>query len=191
MSNLDTYNKYASVPKEAQKTIGGGRLKGMTDINPMWRIKSLTEKYGPCGIGWFVEPLDKWLEEGSGGEVAAFMSINLYVKDGNEWSKPIFGVGGSMFVAQEREGLHNSDECYKMAHTDALSVCCKMLGFGADIYWQTKYTTPQAIKKSTDDDPLGTKPVCSECKKPITAGIASYSKKNYGKYLCPTCQPNK
>lgn len=50
---------------------------------------------------------------------------------------------------------------------------------------------PKAQSKSTDDDPLGSKPVCSECKKPITAGIASYSKKNYGKYLCPACQPNK
>lgn len=35
-----------------------------------------------------------------------------------------------------------SDECYKMATTDALSVACKNLGIGADIYWKeskTKY----------------------------------------------------
>ena len=48
-----------------------------------------------------------------------------------------------MFVAKERNGLYTSDECYKMALTDAISVACKALGFGADVYWQadrTKYT---------------------------------------------------
>ena len=52
MSNLELYEKFRAVPQEAQKAIGGGRLKGMTDINPMWRLKVLTEQFGPCGIGW-------------------------------------------------------------------------------------------------------------------------------------------
>ena len=34
MGNLDLWNKVKAVPPEAQKTIGGGRLRGMTDINP-------------------------------------------------------------------------------------------------------------------------------------------------------------
>jgi hypothetical protein len=46
MENLYIYNKVAEVPKNAQKLIGAGRLKGMTDINPMWRIKALTEQFG-------------------------------------------------------------------------------------------------------------------------------------------------
>ena len=48
-----------------------------------------------------------------------------------------------MFVTNEIRGLHTSDEAYKMAYTDAISVACKMLGMGADIYWNadaTKYT---------------------------------------------------
>ena len=48
MSNLDLYNKVRTVPPEAQKKITGGRLNGMTDINPMWRIKALTEQFGIC-----------------------------------------------------------------------------------------------------------------------------------------------
>ena len=56
------YNKFRSVPAEAQKTIGAGKLKGFTDINPMWRIKMLTEAFGPCGLGWYVEILDQWCE---------------------------------------------------------------------------------------------------------------------------------
>ena len=42
MDNLEVYNKYRVVPKEAQKEIKGGRMSGKTDINPMWRLKSLT-----------------------------------------------------------------------------------------------------------------------------------------------------
>ena len=42
MNNMDIYDRARQVPEAAQKRIGGGRLKGMTDINPMWRIQMLT-----------------------------------------------------------------------------------------------------------------------------------------------------
>ena len=51
-----------------------------------------------------------------------------------------------MFVAKENKGIHVSDECYKMAITDAISVACKQLGVGADVYWEkdrTKYDSDQ------------------------------------------------
>lgn len=52
IDNLKIYNLLATTPNEARKEIGAGRLKGMTDINPMWRIKKLTETFGMCGVGW-------------------------------------------------------------------------------------------------------------------------------------------
>jgi len=136
MENLELYDKCRKVPQEAQKKIKGGRLNGMTDINPMWRIKKLTEEFGPCGIGWYYIPINKWLEV-SGKETAAFVDIELYVKIGEAWSKPISGTGGSKFVSAESKGIYMSDECYKMATTDALSVACKQLGIGADIYFSS------------------------------------------------------
>ncbi len=144
MNNLEIYNKVASVPKEAQKTITAGRIKGMTDINPMWRIKTLTETFGVCGFGWKYIITDKRIVEGADGVVCAFVDIDLFVKVGNEWSEAIQGTGGSSFVAVERNGLYTSDECFKMALTDAISVACKALGIGADVYWaagRTKYDT--------------------------------------------------
>ena len=51
--NMDLYNVLRDVPNIAKKAITAGRLKGMTDINPMYRIKALTEEFGPCGIGWW------------------------------------------------------------------------------------------------------------------------------------------
>lgn len=145
MNNLDIYEKVREVPENAQKKIIAGRIKGFTDINPMWRIKALTEQFGPCGIGWYYTIEEKWTERQETGEIITNILINLYVKIGDEWSKPIQGVGGSMQVSKESKGLYVSDESYKMALTDAISVACKALGIGADVYWQsdrTKYSKP-------------------------------------------------
>ncbi len=142
MENLELYNAVREVPKEAQKAIGAGRLKGMTDINPMWRIKVLTEQFGICGLGWYTEIIKTWLETGANGEITANVEIRLYIKKGNDWSRPIQGIGGSKFVAKETNGLYTDDECYKKAYTDAVSVACKALGIGADVYFakdSTKY----------------------------------------------------
>lgn len=144
MENLDLYNRVRIVPEEAKKPIKGGRLNGMTDINPMWRIKVLTSEYGPCGIGWFYKPVKKWTEQ-AGGETVAFVDIELFIKVDGEWSQPICGTGGSKLSQNERNGLFVSDECYKMATTDAISVACKQLGIGADVYFgadRTKYDSP-------------------------------------------------
>lgn len=141
--NLELYNRVRDVPKEAVKPIMAGRLKGKSEINPMWRIKKLTEEFGVCGFGWRYEILRMWNEEGANGEIASFVHINLFVRHDGEWSEAIQGIGGSSFVSNEKQGKYTSDECYKMALTDALSVACKSLGFAADIYFSndsTKYT---------------------------------------------------
>lgn len=147
MGNLEIYEKVRTVPQEAQKRINGGRIKGMTDINPMWRIKVLTELFGPCGIGWYYKPVRKWTET-VGSETAAFVDIELYIKQDGEWSMPISGTGGNMFAAKEKNGIFVSDECYKMATTDAISVACKQLGIGADVYWSTDRTKYDEQEKS-------------------------------------------
>lgn len=149
MSNLAIYEATRQPPPEALKTIKGGRLSGYTDINPMWRIKTLTEQFGPCGIGWKYTITKQWLEEGANGEIAAFTNIDLYIKYKGEWSEAIPGTGGSAFVTKERSGLYTSDECFKMALTDAISVACKSLGVAADVYWnsdRTKYDKPEEAK---------------------------------------------
>lgn len=143
MQNLKIYNAVRNVPHEAQRKIMGGRLKGKTDINPMWRIKTLTEQFGVCGFGWYTEIIDQWIEEGANNEVSAYVKINLFIKMDGEWSKPIVGIGGSMYLTKEEKGIYTDDECFKKAYTDAISVACKALGIGADIYWgedATKYT---------------------------------------------------
>lgn len=195
MENLAIYNAVRSVPDSAKRQIGAGRLKGKTDINPMWRLKTLTEQFGPCGIGWKYVITDKRLEQGANGEVAAFLDIDLFVKVDGAWSEAIPGTGGSAFVAKEKNGPYTSDECFKMALTDAISVACKALGFGADVYWEadrSKYDKPAAVTY-----PQGTV-ICESCGMPIKSvtcqgiryspdDIADKSIDRYGKRLCWGC----
>ena len=142
MGNMDLYDRFRVVPDEAKKTIAAGKLKGFTDVNPMWRIKMLTEQFGPCGFGWYTEITNKWMDKGEDGRVAGFVEINMYLKQGGEWSKPIVGIGGSMFTNIFKGDPESSDEAFKMAYTDAISIACKALGMAADVYFEkdrTKY----------------------------------------------------
>lgn len=171
MDNMEVYDKLRSVPKEAQKTIIAGKIKGFTDINPMWRIKMLTETFGLCGFGWYTEITDRWIEKGPDGKEAAFVRLNLYIKVNDEWSKPIEGIGGSMFVNIFKNSPDTNDEAFKMAYTDAISVACKALGMGADIYYakdRTKYTeraeqAEQAEQAKKTKEPI----ICPKCGKEI------------------------
>lgn len=202
LDNLALYNNVRAVPPEALRPIEGGRLKGKSDINPMWRIKTLTDQFGPCGLGWYYEITNQELETGSNGEISAFVRINLYVKYGEEWSKPIVGTGGSGFVIKEKNGMYTNDECFKMALTDAISVSCKSLGFGANVYWdkdRTKYDVvpgnnapvnkkPAAKVETPIVDPEPGTLTCSDCGIAITQKVYDYSVEKKGVALCYVCQ---
>ena len=134
MEKMEIFNQVAVCPPEALRSIESGRLKGKSDINPMWRFKVMTQVFGPCGFGWRYEITKQWIEQ-AGNESKAFCNINLYVKVGDEWSEAIPGTGGSSFVTMEKNGPYVSDECHKMALTDALSVSMKALGVASSVYF--------------------------------------------------------
>ena len=132
--SMEIWNKVKRPPKEALKQIKGGRLSGMTDISPQWRYQAMTEVFGVCGVGWKYEIQKLWTEPGYDGQVMAFAMVGLYIKTDGAWSDAIPGIGGSALIAKEKNGLYSSDEAYKMAVTDALSVAMKQIGVAADIY---------------------------------------------------------
>ncbi len=189
--NIKLWNELKAVPAAAKKKIIGGRLKGMTDIKPQWRLQMMTEAFGSIGLGWYYEVVRTWTEEHKvkntettkteykqiltksnvegehehktyeprqtneiiiddiEKEISVYVHIHLFIKDQGEWSKPIVGIGGSMLLAKEKHGIHHSDEAYKMATTDALSVAMKQLGIAADVYMglsDSKYDKPAYVK---------------------------------------------
>ena len=194
MDNLAIYNKVRACPAEALKPIVGGKLKGKSDINPMWRIKTLTEQFGPCGIGWYPEIVSMWVEPGANGECVANMHIKLYVKIDGEWSKGREGVGGITITQTEKGKLVTNDEAFKMAYTDAISVACKLLGVAADVYWDNDRSKYDA----TPEQPAPPAYICADCGKSIkdcrakdkvflSQEIAAKSMKTYGRHLCFGC----
>lgn len=199
MDNMRIYNALRSAPDSALRPIQAGRLKGKSDINPMWRIKALTEHFGPCGVGWKYELERLWLEPGAAGEAAAFAQIGLYIREGEEWSEKIPGIGGSMLIAKEKNGMYTNDECYKMALTDALSVACKALGAAADVYWDkdpTKYDRPPEGSASPADGGAARCELCGDAIQPLRTKDAQYTadevadriRRKYGRVICKKCQ---
>lgn len=195
---MGMFDKYARVPESAKKKITGGRLNGMTDINPMWRILCLSEEYGEVGFGWYVEVIEHWTEPQETGEIAMFVRLHLYVKRDGEWSKPIEGCGGSMLVANQKAGKYTDDEAYKKAETDALGTACKKLGIGAAVYWQgyadSKYEQKKEPVKREEKKAVE----CADCGnmiQPIKKGDKKYtvdalikgSMEKYGVPLCGSC----
>lgn len=154
MDNMKIWNAVRTPPQSALKEIRGGRLSGMTDISPQWRMQALTETFGPAGIGWTYETIRQWTQEGPEGQVGAFVNINLFICQNGEWSRGIPGSGGSMLIAKEKSGLHFSDEAFKMATTDAISVAAKALGVGSDVYMgqlDSKYQKSEPTQERTQE----------------------------------------
>lgn len=204
MDNMAIYNQARSVPDEAIKEIKAGRLKGMSDINPMWRIKRLTEIFGPCGVGWwYVIKDERIVDDAATKQRAAFVDIELYYVWEGTVSMPVPGTGGASFLSQEHNGPYLSDECFKMALTDAISVAAKALGIGADVYYakdRDKYsdkTEPSETKKA--EAPKHEPVYCADCGAEIQeyvdgngkkVGIPKWvdaSNKRFGRVLCTQC----
>lgn len=138
-NNLRFYSQGCEVPADALKAIKAGRLRGMSDVNPMWRMKRMTEIFGPVGFGWKYT-IDRLWTENYGNETKCFCNVFLFVRDPEtkEWSAAIPGTGGSAIVTQESKGIYVNDEGYKMALTDALSIAMKPLGIGSNIWYGPK-----------------------------------------------------
>lgn len=189
MDNMSIYSQLRECPPEALKTIRGGRLSGMSDISPMWRIKRLTELFGPQGIGWWLQNVTYWTETAPGGEIMAFCRLELvYVYEGNV-SASVPGIGGSGLVNSEKSGLVANDEAFKMAFTDAISVATKGLGMAADVYWDKDSTKYTGKPNETTPPPV----LCRSCGKLVkptkkngrVVPATEVAKKLGG--LCPDC----
>lgn len=173
-SNMRYWDKVKAPPLTALKKISGGRMNGKTDISPMWRIQAMTEIFGPCGEGWKYTIDRLWTEPGVQGEVMAFALVSISFRIGEGWSESVQGIGGNMLIAKESAGLRSSDEAYKMAVTDALSVAFKSLGVAAEVYLGnfdgSKYVSREEPPKAPASKPATAQP------KPAPKGFDAYMK---------------
>lgn len=139
--NMWLYEKVRTPDTKAVKKFHNGKFGG-DDTNPMWRIRRMTEIFGPCGQGWKIANAHYWSEDRTvykNGQTytdkMAFCTIDLYWKmDNGEWSEAVPGIGGNSFTQQ-------GDEAYKGAFTDATSIACKHLGMCADVWFANDRTS--------------------------------------------------
>jgi hypothetical protein len=111
----------------------------------------------------------------------------------------------------EKGGKYTSDECFKMALTDAISVAAKALGVGGSVYSggeRTKYSAREDTRRYEEEPPSAPAPaeepkrfVCECCGKEIKPYIgtrgqpvslrahAERSRQRFGKVLCLDCMP--
>jgi len=110
-----------------------GGFRG-TDINPTWRLKRMTERFGPVGIGWgMTKP--EFTREAAGEGVAVYCTVGIWYMEGGQRSEPVYGVGGDIIAARRRDGgVALDDEAHKKAFTDALGNAMKSLGVAADVF---------------------------------------------------------
>lgn len=166
--NLRVWNRFCATPSHATKPFNKGGFKG-TDINPAYRLRCLTELFGPQGTGWGWTIHERWREVWpsrvkDGDEwvdyeaPCAFVMLSLwYVEDGvkHECSPQIGGTECDLAP----------DEVWKMSITDAIGKCCLALGIAADVYmgqfdgkYRDGHDQPRQQQRPS-------KPACPKCKK--------------------------
>lgn len=150
--NLNLWNKVSRVPGEHLKPFNNGKFAG-TAIKPLWFTKTMTEMFGPCGTGWFIDKPEYQLVD-AGESKMVYCTLGVWVKDGQR----VYGVGGD-FAVRNGKG---DDEAFKKAYTDALTNALVKFGVAADVHmglWDgNKYVgeKPEAEEKPVMPSANGT-----------------------------------
>ena len=107
-----------------------GGFKG-TAIEPMWRIKRLTEELGPCGFGWGFEVKDDRIV----GERSPIHVIRIrFWYDWNGQRCEFDSYGCTPVLVKRRDGMIPNEDFAKMSLTDAIVTASTKLGQCADVY---------------------------------------------------------
>lgn len=119
---LKLWNDLKPVSKEHTKSFKrAGGFSG-TDVSPVWRIRRMTEVFGPVGKGWGYDIIATWSEMN-----CAYVRLGCwYVLEGERYQTGE-QIGGTSFD-------RTPDEAYKMSVTDAIGKCLVNLGLAADVY---------------------------------------------------------
>ncbi|HET6522017.1 MAG TPA: hypothetical protein VFG47_19675 [Geminicoccaceae bacterium] len=141
-------------PKATKPFTRSGGFRG-TQIDPTWRLRMMTETFGPIGKGWGYEQLEWTVVEGM-----AFVCVRVWYRDPEtgeqHWTGPQWG--GTELVRRRRDGPGEpNDEAFKMSITDALGKCLLQIGLAADVHLglfdDSKYRDDAAAYYAAKEDP--------------------------------------
>lgn len=141
--NRAIWERYRDVPAKYVRPIEGGRKKGLSAIDPIFRLEALTTLFGPVGVGWKYKIKTKetiyhvTTQNGAVIEGEHLLEVKMkfkYHTAKSGWSEPIVAIGTAKPRVFEKGSYYIDEEAPKKAITDALSQVCKMLGIGANVY---------------------------------------------------------
>ena len=132
-------------PRHTKKFKRSGGFSG-TAIKPIWLALRMTERFGPCGIGWGPEK-PEFQVVSADTEILVFCTVAMWYREAPESLETgrVYGVGGDKVLISQQSGLRASDEAFKAAYTDALGNAMKLIGVAADVHMglfdDSKYVT--------------------------------------------------
>lgn len=158
MSNTRIWDSLGKTdPKHTKAFERSGGFKG-TAIRPIWLDLQMTERFGPCGVGWGVDKPEFTLVPAN-NELMVYCTVCLWYKDAQDFGR-VFGVGGDKVLAQFSKGPRTDDEAFKKSFTDAIGNAMKFLGAAADIHMgmfeDTKYVQ-EVNKEYREEEERGSK----------------------------------
>jgi hypothetical protein len=127
------WKRMSQPPKEVLSKITFGPLEGKHSIDPTWRMLAMTQEYGPVAEGWQYKITDLSYQQVA-DQMMVVVEVGVQVKVNKNWSTSVPGVGTAMLVRKTGKGPYVDDDALKKALSDALSVCFKAFGVGADVY---------------------------------------------------------
>lgn len=177
--NLEVWNALRSIDKKYVSKITGRSYRG-DSAKPQAIYKKMTEHFGPVGLGWGFEVVERWTTEfpdkdGTIDRIDANCRVRVWamqVKDvqGGFWE--YVGQGKLMYYSQNGKRICN-DDGWKISVTDALTKALSVIGCAADIHMgeydpryreDTEEDAPRSEErshKSDEDNEVPSKPEVS------------------------------
>jgi len=133
MSNKDLWDSVFKTDPNQTKPISGKDYQG-TSVKPYFIVERLTDKFGPCGIGWGIDIISERFERFGDVESLHVAQIKLwYVLDGKRGEITQMGQTRASYVTSK--GTYKVDEdAPKKSVTDAMTKCASWLGFAGDVF---------------------------------------------------------
>lgn len=117
-------------------TTSDGLFTGKS-ITPMYVIRKVTKKWGPAGLDWGYDEVDRVVDAKTGlwfTKVRVWYRKSL-IRPGEEGVAEVTQWGGDQFTMHMANGAYTVDDnAPKKALTDGLTKALSMLGFNADVY---------------------------------------------------------
>lgn len=178
MSNKALWDRVCKTDPRAVKPITGKQYQGNSP-KPYHIVESLTDEFGPCGIGWGFSILNERMERLSDTDVLHIAVVRFwYMLDGERGELEQIGQTKAVYE-KSKGGLMVDEDAPKKSVTDALVKCASYLGFAGDIFsgrWDdSKYVADLKREFEAKDVPTLTKEQAAKVRALITAKGADES----------------